>query len=188
MNIKQWGLKKVHSCKHIPGTWCWSSHIHVVSLVEIVQTDNVIVQWAQLNAAHKRSKTQRRWKLINRKWQINQACHDYTMIPLNQEVFIKVVTLISGGTPPTKNTVLLGSRSNSESVPGASPFWMNFCSSVELWLGTVRKIFPCLPSLQQKDMNHQMRLWVMLLEVLKVVYKWTLKQMKTTLGATPLSK
>lgn len=41
--------------------------------------------------------------------------------------------------------------SNSESVPGASPFWINFCSSVELWLGMVRKTFPCLPSLQAKS-------------------------------------
>lgn len=163
MGSKKINNRLIHQCKHIPGTWCWSNHIHVLSLVEIVQTDYVIVQWAQLNAAHKRSKTQRRWQLINRKWQINQACHDYMRIHLNQEVFINVVTLISGGTPPTKNTVSFGSRSNSESVPGASPFWMNFCSSVELWLGTVRKIFPCLPSLQQKDMNHQKRLWVMML-------------------------
>lgn len=60
------------------------------------------------------------------------------------------ITLTSGGTPPTKNTRSWGSMSNRDSVPGASPFWMNFCSSVELWLGTVRKTFPCLPSLQAK--------------------------------------
>lgn len=60
------------------------------------------------------------------------------------------ITLTSGGTPPTKNTRSWGSMSNRDSVPGASPFWINFCSSVELWLGTVRKTFPCLPSLQAK--------------------------------------
>ena len=65
-------------------------------------------------------------------------------------MFAKVITLTSGGTPPTKNTMSLGSTSNSESVPGASPFWMNFCSSVELWLGMVRKTFPCRPSLKTK--------------------------------------
>lgn len=70
-----------------------------------------------------------------------------TMNLYNEGLFIKYFTLTSGGTPPTKNTVLL-SISNSESLPGASPFWMNFCSSVELWLGMVRKTFPCLPSLQ----------------------------------------
>lgn len=61
--------------------------------------------------------------------------------------------MISGGTPPTKNTVSLGSRSNKESVPGASPFWMNFCSSVKLWLGMVRNTFPCRPSLQEQKNN-----------------------------------
>lgn len=59
------------------------------------------------------------------------------------------VTLNPGGKPPTKNTMASGSRSNKESVPGASPFWMNFCSSVELWLGMVKNTFPCLPSLDE---------------------------------------
>lgn len=53
------------SCKCVPGTRRWRNHIHSVSLFEIVQTDDVIVQWTQFDAAHKRSKTQRRWKLVN---------------------------------------------------------------------------------------------------------------------------
>lgn len=52
--------------------------------------------------------------------------------------FFLLITLTSGGTPPMKNTMFLGSMSNRESVLGASPFWMNFCSSVEPWLGIVR--------------------------------------------------
>lgn len=63
------------------------------------------------------------------------------------------VTLNSCGKPPTKKTVSSGSRSNKESVPGASPFWMNFCSSVELWLGMVRKTFPCRPSLEEPEVT-----------------------------------
>lgn len=63
------------------------------------------------------------------------------------------VTLNPCGKPPTKKTVSSGSRSNKESVPGASPFWMNFCSSVELWLGMVRKTFPCRPSLEEPEVT-----------------------------------
>ena len=76
---------------------------------------------------------------------------DFIIIHLYQGIFGKAITLTSGGTPPTKNTTSFGSMSNSESVPRASPFWINFCSSVELWLGMVRKTFPCLPSLQAKS-------------------------------------
>lgn len=73
-----------------------------------------------------------------------------SMISVYDEMLEIGLTLTSAGTPPTKNTISLGSMSNSDSVPGASPFWMNFCSSVKLWLGMVRKTFPCLPSLQAK--------------------------------------
>ena len=52
----------IQTCKCVPGAW-WCHHIHFVSLLEIVQTDHIIVERAQLDAAHKRSETQRRGKL-----------------------------------------------------------------------------------------------------------------------------
>lgn len=83
------------------------------------------------------------------------------------------VTFMSAGTPPTKNTTSSGSRSNNESVPGASPFWMNFCSSVELWLGIVRKTFPCLPNL---DAARDTRQASQTFNSLSQTCRWCIKQ------------
>lgn len=56
----------MHMCT-VPGARCWCHQVHFVSVFEIVKTDHVIVQRTQLDAAHKRSKTQKRRELVNQK-------------------------------------------------------------------------------------------------------------------------
>ena len=58
------GGSSIKPRKQVPRTRWRLNYIHPVSLLEIVQTDHVVVQRSQLDAAHERSETQRRWQLV----------------------------------------------------------------------------------------------------------------------------